>query len=433
MATAGGPNVNRDGLVLFLDTPTNRSFRGEPTVNVINGGANRANVITSPISVGNHASISKSTSLTSYSSDRPNVLRYTSTNNTGYSMLNQQFSIQNQSGTTYTYSFEYKQLAGASNSLGFSVVYPNGYKSPSGETAASSITNTQIDLEDGWKRWILTYTCNNTGYNYVRFNLFTGGHLGTGDGDFDFYFDNFMLQEGSKRTRFVDGTRGTTVATGGGWKDMSGNNNHGELVNGVTTDNDGNINGALDFDGTNDVVELPTSLASLGTVGSIEAVFKADSNHRGALLGWGNLDTTHWGTFEIGPSTSGYSDEYISYVNRKNSSGYNLVFMGRDSTAGSYKLNDGNFHHVVVVVDGSENCFYVDGIKITPSFQFGSSTTSAFIDVDSIQKVRIGDSTYNGGHIPFNGKIPLIRMYDRGLTQQEVLENYKAIRSRYGL
>ena len=106
-----GPNIVEEGLVLALDAANVKSFKGEPTVNVINGGENRANVVTVPISVGNHASISKSTSLTSYSSDRPNVLRYTSTNNTGYSMLNQQFSIQNQSGTTYTYSFEYKQLA----------------------------------------------------------------------------------------------------------------------------------------------------------------------------------------------------------------------------------------------------------------------------------------------------------------------------------
>ena len=433
MATSGGPNVNRDGLVLFLDTPTNRSFRGEPTVNVINGGVNRATVVALPISTGTHAGISRTVTLTSYSSDRPNVLRYTSTNDTGYAMLNQQFSIQNQSGTTYTYSFEYKQLSGPSNSLVFSVVYPNGYKTPAGEAAASNISNTQIDLEDGWKRWILTYTCNNTGYNYVRFNLFTGGHRGTQDGDFDFYFDNFMLQEGSKRTPFVGGTRGTTVATGGGWRDMSGNNNHGEIVNGVTTDSDGTLQHSLDFDGTDDKVELPISLASLGSVGSIEVVFKSDTNHRGALLGWGNLDTTHWGTFEIGPATSGFTDEYIGYVNLTGGTSSDLVMWGRDSSAGSYKLSDGNYHHVVVVIDGVDNCFYVDGEKITPSFSQGSGTVSAFIDVDSIQKIRVGDSTYSGGHIPFNGKIPLIRMYDRGLTQQEVLENYKAIKSRYGL
>ena len=78
-----GPNIVEEGLVLALDAANVKSFKGEPTVNVINGGENRANVVTVPISVGNHASISKSTSLTSYSSDRPNVLRYTSTNNTG--------------------------------------------------------------------------------------------------------------------------------------------------------------------------------------------------------------------------------------------------------------------------------------------------------------------------------------------------------------
>ena len=426
-----GPNIVEEGLVLALDAANVKSFKGEPTVNVINGGENRANVVTVPISVGNHASISKSTSLTSYSSDRPNVLRYTSTNNTGYSMLNQQFSIQNQSGTTYTYSFEYKQLAGPSNSLGFTAVYPNGYKSPSGETAASSITNTQIDLEDGWKRWILTYTCNNTGYNYVRFNIFTGGHLGTGDGDFDFYFDNFMLQEGSERTRFVAGTRGTTVATGGGWKDISGNDNHGEILNGTSTSNDGSVLGALDFDGTNDYIDLGTQLNNL-TVFTVEGVFKTDitggADTFQVIFGAGPLNTSNYTNISIGNLTGSYPDESFHVVLKANT----LQFYVRN---GANFYFDQKYHHFVVNTEANKNAVYIDGVEQSLTYSQGSSAVDwgGINSLGASNVCAIGRRSYNGGNGYFNGNIPFIRVYNRSLTEKEILANYNSLKSRFGL
>jgi hypothetical protein len=431
MGANAGPDIVSDGLVLALEAADNNSFRGEPTVNVINGGANRANVVTTPISVGNHASISKSTSLTSYSSDRPNVLRYTSTNNTGYSMLNQQFSIQNQSGTTYTYSFEYKQLAGASNALQYSVVYKDGYKSPDSGTAASSISNTQIDLEDGWKRWILTYTSTYTGYNYIRFNIFTGGHLGTGDGDFDFYFDNFMLQEGSKRTRFVHGTRGTTVAAGGGWADISGNDNHGEILNGTTTSDDGSVLGALDFDGTNDYVDLGTQLNDL-TVFTVEGVFKTDitggADTFQVIFGAGPTNTSNYTNISIGNLTGSYPDESFHVVLKANT----LQFYVRN---GANFYFDQKYHHFVVNTEANKNAVYIDGVEQSLTYAQGSSAVDwgGINALGASNQCAIGRRSYNGGDGYFNGNIPLIRVYNRSLTEKEILANYNSLKTRFGL
>ena len=36
MAIQGGPKINQDGLVLWLDASVQRSFRGEPTTNLVN-------------------------------------------------------------------------------------------------------------------------------------------------------------------------------------------------------------------------------------------------------------------------------------------------------------------------------------------------------------------------------------------------------------
>jgi hypothetical protein len=429
MGTSGGPNVNRSGLVLYLDAPTKRSFRGQSTENLAPSGQRTCSSHFTRKS-GHRETWSYALETNVLGRKHATKIYINPTGNTAQPYADWGFTAHKSGGSevgdVYAISFDYRVTKG-SNTPRITIAYANGYKSPTSSNVGTFGTQVYQSLPDGWTRYKRTITINTAGNTFWRFACDSDNE------DTEIYVDNFQVELGDKITRFVDGTRGTTVATGGGWRDISGNNNHGEILNGVTTDNDGDIDGALDFDGTDDVVELPTSIASIGTVGSIEAIFKADTNHRGAILGWGNLDTTHWGTFEIGPSTGTYSDEYISYVNRKNSSGYNLVFMGRDSTAGSYKLNDGNFHHVVVVVDGSDNCFYVDGTKITPSFPDGLSTTSAFIDVDSIQKIRVGDSTYNGGHIPFNGKIPLIRIYDRGLTSGEVIRNYKSLKKRYGI
>ena len=421
MPTHSGPNIVDNGLVLSLDAADNNSFRGEPTTNLI------TNPLPNSTTGFNRAG---GTGTVTYDSVKGAVYW----EQTAYSTWGTYFNFHPSFGGTldtgaqYTFSVEYLNESDFADSLfNHQLVQGNGVSSAASN---GNITSHVTNLSDGWKRYSYTFTPNNTGVG-TPYNRFMTGNRSSNV--LRMYFRKIQFEKKSSRTRFTTGTRGTTVATGGGWKDLSGNNNHGEIINGVTTSNDQIPQGALEFDGVDDKIELPISLASLGSIGSIEVVFKADSNHRGALLGWGNLDTTHWGTFEIGPATSGFADEYIGYVNLTSGTSSDLSIWGRDSVAGSYKLSDGNFHHIIVVIDGIDNCFYVDGEKITPSFTNGSATLSSFIDVDSIQKIRVGDSTYNGGHIPFNGKIPLLRIYNRGLTQQEALDNYNSLKSRFGL
>ena len=106
--------------------------------------------------------------------------------------------------------------------------------------------------------------------------------------------------------------------------------------------------------------------------------------------------------------------------------------MGRDSSAGSYKLNDGNYHHIVAVVDGSDNRIVVDGVDVGVTFQTGASNTSAFMAATTTN-VRSGNSTYNGGHIPFDGEIAKLQIYSTGLTDDQIRKNFNAIRRRYNI
>jgi hypothetical protein len=49
-------------------------------------------------------------------------------------------------------------------------------------------------------------------------------------------------------------------------------------------------------------------------------------------------------------------------------------------------------------------------------------------------KLRIGD-IYNGMGVPgeFNGQIPIVKIYNRALTADEVKRNFNGIRSRFNI
>ena len=83
---------------------------------------------------------------------------------------------------------------------------------------------------------------------------------------------------------------------------------------------------------------------------------------------------------------------------------------------------------VVFVRDTSANAFkfYVNGVLVTTVSNAGSniaSTGSTF---------RIGADTRNGSTVT-NGDISAVRMYSQALTAAEVLQNFNAQKSRFGL
>ena len=94
-----------------------------------------------------------------------------------------------------------------------------------------------------------------------------------------------------------------------------------------------------------------------------------------------------------------------------------LLYYGTGyGTASSFYIPGGNWHHVVVTYDGSNARTYTDGVLSG----YGTRTTTAMATV--LASGTLGCLV--GGTLPFTGKAKDMRIYNRVLTQAEVLTWY---------
>lgn len=181
------------------------------------------------------------------------------------------------------------------------------------------------------------------------------------------------------------------------WKDISGNGNNGTLVNGPTF-NSGN-GGSIVFDGSNDYVSIPSfSFTEDFSVNFWEMLTFGTGNNQGVIgnVGAGD-DINHYGGKVRLYNRTADSDAIVAITSVSLNIYYNYTFT---RTGTSYKIYTNGV---------------LDNLNTYPVFSW---------DVSAI-------GSGNAGY--FRGKIPLIHLYSRALTAQEVLQNYNATKSRFGL
>ncbi len=207
--------------------------------------------------------------------------------------------------------------------------------------------------------------------------------------------------------------------TGTTWTDISRNNNNGTLINGPTF-NSGN-GGYIQFDGADDYVTLgdQPGLGFTSGVFSIEAWMYIPSSwtggsqypnliSKGATAGW---DTNGWSLFVF----RNYGSPYTWGCGMRNGGSNNIVVRG--GCASDTYLN------VVMTLDGSTIRLYENGSLITTGTQTinpGSNSTPVYIGADVNLQC-------------FPGRVAITRAYNKTLSASEVLQNYNATKTRYGL
>jgi hypothetical protein len=82
--------------------------------------------------------------------------------------------------------------------------------------------------------------------------------------------------------------------------------------------------------------------------------------------------------------------------------------------------------HIVGTYDGTIMRAYLNGVQIYAEAQTGTIPDATY--VLGTYGLGLTDGVHN-----FNGLLPLSRIYDRALTAVEVMQNFNAMRGRYGI
>ena len=398
-----GSNIVTDGLVLLVDAGNVKSFRGEPTVNL------------APYVDYSNFTYNYEYTAASWGGDAATVYYYNSGgyNNMPYKKMiktsggtggsfadgNQYFTIENNK----TYSISCWMKANHEQS-----VDSNLYLCINRSSDNTYRYNPSIYLTTEWVRYSWTYVsgADHSGTTYIsRHIVYDNDNL-----PLEVYWCGFQVEEKSYVTPFVNGTRGTTVATGGGLLDQSGNNNNGELVNGPTYSSS-NM-GSLVFDGTNDYISdysVPDSILNSGswaisTWCKFSGVSKAYDN---AIIGAGYA----------GGNAGLHLSERSSFVY--------FGFYGND-LPGTIPLSINTWYNIVFVFNYISKLkqIYVNGGFDNSNGTIGYSGTGS--------NLEIGRYPWSTGHL-FYGNISNVSIYNRALTAAEILQNYNATKTRYGL
>ena len=208
-------------------------------------------------------------------------------------------------------------------------------------------------------------------------------------------------------------------------KDISGNNITGTLVNGPTF-NSAN-GGAIVFDGSNDYVNLGINPSCYSPTGfTIDAWVKL-TNNGGAnpILCIYNSVTLSSNNEYVFGTLSGrlYGWVYDST---------NTAYRGRYATATSFIANNVwcNLH---MTYDGgtvnSSVKLYFNGTQFDTT-DFGSGTFTSIRNTSSPMAIGVTNGGLGG---PINGSMGNLKFYTRALSATEILQNYNATKTRFGL
>ena len=214
---------------------------------------------------------------------------------------------------------------------------------------------------------------------------------------------------------------------GGTVKDVWGEND-GKIV-GNPKVVDGQVGEALEFDGSDDYVNL-TNLGDFGEkVGAstfeawVKTSFKKDWTtlfkvlDQGCNMAWAiDVNRSAKAGFPLAEDIVHY------YVRQKSAAGCNAIAVEIE-----FPLSDGKWHHIVfAIVDAgtSEVSIYMDG-EPQEVIEGGVKDLDTFIPF--VEPVYIGAANNRGNverHFP--GLIDEVRIYDRPLTADEVTRNFKS-------
>ena len=213
--------------------------------------------------------------------------------------------------------------------------------------------------------------------------------------------------------------------TGTSWTDLSVNRIVGTLTSGPTFSS---LNkGCFVFDGIDDYVNLGSSNAITGnnlTTITLEVWVKYSSTGPGRLIaiqrGSGGLNSS-LAAMQVNVNQGVTTAGYLQFVTR-NSTNSNVEYLNLN---GNYHLV-GTFQNFVATITGTSRALYVNGDLVASDTVTGLPSLTNNTD-PALVGIQPGLTS------PFDGTIAIVKVYNRALSQNEVRQNFNALRGRFGV
>jgi hypothetical protein len=193
------------------------------------------------------------------------------------------------------------------------------------------------------------------------------------------------------------------------WRDISGNNYIGTLLNGPTFSTANG--GSLTFDGTDDYVSIPNSTSFSNFTAEVIIYPTAYPGNAAAAISTEYPGTNSTVNFAIGFNVSTWFGGFFN----ASSGGWHQIDVSLPP------LNV--YSYYTLTYNGTQMLFYKGGSIIGT---FNTTDIAA-----GGNPIRIGRRWDLGDYFP--GRIDISRVYNRALSQGEILQNYNAQKSRFNI
>lgn len=376
VAQGYGKTVTSGSVFAYDVADTRNSYKGEPTVNLV------------PYSEYQHVADNYTEALGGWDTHEGTLLIDPVNKVPGYTnrsikltcvqanVYKYHFSVSLTNGQTYTVSFWGKATTAGQYGNFLLADGPGGYLvfEPGGY---SNVTTE-------FKRFTYTFTVSSpTGtYNFATYLY--------GDGQ-TVWLTGFQLENKNHVTQYLPSNGGSTTRSATqGLLPLVGNSTL-DLSN-VSFDS----NAQMTFDGTNDYIDLGYAPFSGTGAFTIETVYTLNTTDTHTIIG-------------------NYPASSLQFMGR-----YGLYINGSCYFPSS--LGPGTYY-AAATRDGSGTCkLYLNGVLVN------TVTNSTNIGTNSF---RMGTNT--GGGEVLNGKIPVMKLYNRALSAGEVRQNYLHYKTRFNL
>jgi energy-coupling factor transporter ATP-binding protein EcfA2 len=227
------------------------------------------------------------------------------------------------------------------------------------------------------------------------------------------------------------------TSSGTTWYDLSYGGNNGTLTNGPTFNS--NNGGSIVFDGVDDYIN------NIGTVNDYNFIFsagtfsvsfwmkKAANNTRYTIAGNTLTNSEKGYTIILEYGISGFGDNCLRFSVVGNAVNTRLI---AGSTADN-TMTSTDWAHCAFTCQNPDKIgqWYINGVASTTTTRVGSGNANqgTYYSGPAVRTLNVGRSNWTSTLLPFNGNISQFSIYNRALSATEVLQNYNAQKSRFGL